>query len=505
MTPVTGLRSLACRVIPRNVPIGVRIVGAFVAIALLAGSLAFVAVTATGRAASLLDGDLVAVNTLADTRLRIARIEHHVLHVIMQHHDSADHVIELQETDRAVDAALAEYRRAPGAPRAGDARLVDDLADRYRALSEARRDLFHLVEAGRVQDATARVLGPWQEIYADAMAAGDRLLTATSAEISRAAAAASAQAMTGRHLVITLALFSIGASLLLAVGITRSITRPLATLMAATQIARQGELRPTGAAGTRDEIGRLGRSFDEMIATLGRMLEQQRDFLADVSHELKTPLTIITGEAQVALRGPEKTAAEYSDALRVIASASEDMTRLVERLLFLARTRAGQIPYEMTTLDLDEVVNAAHRQSHVLAERKGIVLTVKLGRAAQVRGDAERLKDLLVILLDNAIKYTPPGGGVTVELAADRQRAFVRVADSGVGIPPESLPFIFRRFYRAGPHATKSGEGAGVGLAIAQAIVEAHGGEIFVDSQPGKGSTFTVTLPRVTLPRVDAA
>jgi signal transduction histidine kinase len=503
MTLASRLRSVVGRMALASVPIRTRLLAAFVVILLLAGGLAFVGISMTARTVTLMESRLVIIKALTETRLRIGRIEHHVMHVTLEHEDWPRHIAELDQTDRAIDAAVAEHRRASHVLSNRHLQLVDDLETRYRALSEACHDVLRLLEAGRAQEARRRVLGSWQEIHEAALAAGDRLLAATNEDVIQAATAASTEAVRVRYLLVTLVLVGVGASVLLAVRIARSITRPLATLTAAAQGARQGELRPTGTGGRSDEIGQLGQSFDEMMITLERMLEQQREFLADVSHELKTPLTIISGEAEVALRSPEKTAAEYREALNVIAGSSAEMSRLVERLLFLAKSLSGQIPYEMKVVDLADVLTAAHRQSRLLAERKGVMLLARLGAEAHVHGDADRLRELLVILVDNAVKYTPPGGKVTIEFAADRRRAFVRVSDTGVGIPPESLPFIFRRFYRGGPQTTRPGDGAGVGLAIAKAIVDAHGGEIFVDSQMGKGSTFTVTLPRVDA--VDAA
>ncbi len=259
-----------------------------------------------------------------------------------------------------------------------------------------------------------------------------------------------------------------------------------------------------------DEVGRLASTFNEMLAQLqsayaalqsvnARLeaaLESQRRFVADASHELRTPLTTVRGNASLLGRYDLLTADDRHEAVAQIAAEAERMSRLVGDLLTLARADAGQ-RLEREPVPMGRLLEDVARQARVLAAGRVAVSVVRLDDAT-VDADPEALRRLLVILVDNAIKYTPEGGSVTLGLKVDALRgdtraARVTVVDTGIGIAAEDLPHVFDRFYRA-DRARGTG-GTGLGLAIGRWIAEAHGGSISVESQPGSGSIFTVTLP----------
>ncbi|HEU4758388.1 MAG TPA: heavy metal sensor histidine kinase [Dehalococcoidia bacterium] len=244
-----------------------------------------------------------------------------------------------------------------------------------------------------------------------------------------------------------------------------------------------------------DELGRLARTFNEMIARLDEAFRRQRRFTADASHELRTPLTAIKGHTEVALqrdRGPEA----YKRALTAINEEVDRMIRLTGSLLTLARADSGQIPLHLERVDLAEVVNAAAEHVRPAAQRKGVRLEVVPGRQVHLAADEDLLLQLLLNLLDNAVKYTPPGGEVRVDWEANGAEVALRVRDTGSGIDREHLPHIFDRFYRVDKARSRAEGGAGLGLSICRWIAEAHGGAISVESAPPeKGSTFSVRFP----------
>jgi len=226
-------------------------------------------------------------------------------------------------------------------------------------------------------------------------------------------------------------------------------------------------------------------------------MERQRTFMADASHELRTPLSLIRASAEILQRHPEEPISAHRQEVEDIIGESERLARLVSQLLTLARADAGRLPLHREEVDLAQLARDAVRQLSPRLQEKGLQGEVVAPGPVPLWGDATRLRELLFILLDNAIKFTPAGGRVEVRAAADGDRARLEVADTGVGIDPQDLPRIFDRFYRADRARRRDEDGgAGLGLAIAKAIVEAHGGRIWAESQLGRGATFVVVLPR---------
>ena len=243
-----------------------------------------------------------------------------------------------------------------------------------------------------------------------------------------------------------------------------------------------------------DELGRLSRTFDEMIARLEGAFRRQRQFTADASHELRTPLTALKGQVEVALARP-RDPSEYQAVLAGVNEEVDRLIRLVGSLLTLARADAGEIPLAREPISLDAAVTGVVEQLEPLAAQRGIAIVEEPGPAVTVQADESLLLQLLLNLLDNALKYTPSGGEVRVTWGVDGSHAFVTVSDSGIGIDPDHLPHIFERFYRVDRARSRSEGGTGLGLAISRWIVDAHGGEISATSTPGEGSNFTVRLP----------
>ena len=244
-----------------------------------------------------------------------------------------------------------------------------------------------------------------------------------------------------------------------------------------------------------DEVGRLARTFDEMIARLDEAFRRQRQFTADASHELRTPLTAVKGQVDVALSKP-RDAEAYRRVLQAVNEEVDRMIRLVGSLLTLARADARQIPISYDKVNLSELVTGALEQVRPLAAQRGVALQVVSSPDLTLQADEDLLLQLLLNLLDNAIKYTEAGGEVSVGWEESGQQVRLWVRDTGVGIADEHLPHLFDRFYRVDKARSRAQGGVGLGLAINGWIVQAHGGSISVESSVGKGSTFTVWLPK---------
>jgi heavy metal sensor kinase len=268
---------------------------------------------------------------------------------------------------------------------------------------------------------------------------------------------------------------------------------------AARRISAEHLDERVGTSGSGDELDRLASTLNEMLGRLDGAFRQIRQFSADASHELQTPLTILKGELEVALRAP-RTPDEYRRVLGSALEESERIARLVEGLLLLSRADAGVLRMDRTPLDLAQLVAEVCAQTQVLAHARGVTLTFGALTPVMIQGDREHLRRLLLNLVDNGIKYTPAGGCVTLTLQEEGVWAAVRVSDTGIGLAPEEQERIFQRFYRASEAVSRGDEGSGLGLCIARSIAEAHDGHIEVDSAPGHGSTFTVLLPHPPSP-----
>jgi signal transduction histidine kinase len=227
-------------------------------------------------------------------------------------------------------------------------------------------------------------------------------------------------------------------------------------------------------------------------------VDSQRAFIADASHELRTPVAVVRTNAELLERrmASGKIGQSESDAMAVgdILAETERLGKMVSQMLTLAQADAGQSPMVRTDVDLDEVSLEVVRSLRAIADARGVALSVENGEAVWVHGDRDRLREVIVTVVDNAVKYTPSGGRVEVRVARRHRRAVITVSDTGAGIPAESLPHIFERFYRVDKARSRDEGGTGLGLAIARHIVHAHGGDIRIESAPGKGTTVTIEL-----------
>ena len=305
-------------------------------------------------------------------------------------------------------------------------------------------------------------------------------------------------------LLIVMPVILIGA----AVGGHLLMAGPLRPVVALTEKAESigrkelGERLPIIHSG--DELERLSLALNRMIDRLEEALAHNQRFSADASHELRTPLTIIHGELEALLEIPgldTQTVEGISSAL----DESDRMSRIVHNLMTISRLDSGGERIEMRSVELSSVLKITLDHMSLLADEKAILVTCHAAAPVWVTGDAMRLKQVIVNLVDNAIKYTPDGGRIEVSLQAQEEQAVLSVADTGIGIPVESLPFVFDRFYRADKARSRESGGTGLGLAIVKAICTAHNGVVSVESSENKGSTFKVQLPLLHLSGREAA
>ncbi len=266
------------------------------------------------------------------------------------------------------------------------------------------------------------------------------------------------------------------------------ITRT-AQAISATQLSQR-----IGYAGPQDEVARLATTFDRMLDRLEAAFEHERRFTADAAHELRTPLTALKGRLDVILSRP-RTPVEYQNALYDLEQEVDRLIRLSADLLLLTRLDQRRLPWQPQRLDLSELLHIVAEQVRPLAEAGGLTLTEEVPSGLSIVGDPDHLIRLFLNLLDNAVKYTPAGGQVTLRAGKEQIGVWISVSDTGPGIPPEHLPHVFERFYRVEEARSRESGGAGLGLAIAYEIARWHGGTMEVQSEPGRGATFTVHLP----------
>jgi heavy metal sensor kinase len=264
---------------------------------------------------------------------------------------------------------------------------------------------------------------------------------------------------------------------------------------AARTIGAQDLARRLAVPRTRDELARLAETLNEMLARLESAFRKITQFTADASHELRTPIAVMRTSAEIALRKP-RSEPEYRETLAQILRETDKVSQLIENLLAMARADSGAAQMKMERADLFSILSEACEESKMLADEKGVALS-RNGASSPVwvHADSAAIERVFLIVLDNAVKYTPSGGRIDVKLATDDGFAVAEIRDNGIGISGEDAPHIFDRFYRADRARTREPGGSGLGLAIGQWIAQAHGGEIRVESEISKGSSFKVRLP----------
>jgi two-component system sensor histidine kinase BaeS len=288
-------------------------------------------------------------------------------------------------------------------------------------------------------------------------------------------------------------LLSGAAGLLLA----RAIASPLRRLTVAAGAVARGQFDQQVPAGSRDELGRLSRAFNDMTARLRAARQMQVDFVANVSHELRTPLTAVKGTVETLRDGAVDDPEVRDRFLETVERETDRLIRLVNDLLLLSRADSEALNLRREPLDLAELARTTLERLEPQAEAQGLALRVAASPGAPPAwADPDRVEQVLVNLLDNAIKYSRPGGSVTVRVEAGPERtALAQVRDEGIGIPAADLARIGQRFYRADRARSRAQGGSGLGLAIARALVLAHGGQLWVESQENEGTVVSFSLP----------
>jgi len=271
--------------------------------------------------------------------------------------------------------------------------------------------------------------------------------------------------------------------------------RPVDAITLAAQRIAAGDLCQRLTMSTApDEIGRLAATFNNMIGRLDASFRQIRQFTSDASHELRTPLTVMKGETELVLRRP-RPLEDYQSVLESNLEEIDRMTHIVDELLFLSHADMGEVKMELIPVALELLVEDIHRQATLLGQDRNIEVVLGTVMPAVVQGDELRLRELLLNLVENAVKYSHPGGKVEIALVTDGRHASLSVTDQGIGITPADHARIFARFFRTDNARAHTKKGTGLGLAICSWIAESHRGRIDVKSNVGYGSTFTVTLP----------
>ena len=356
---------------------------------------------------------------------------------------------------------------------------------------------------------------------------------------SREAAVGDAQArqLTRRLTILAVVVVAISAVCagLTALWVRRRIHAPIDALVEGTRQVARGGLDHRVRVSGRDELANLAASFNWMVAeverrrseldharadlerkvqerttelehsnqTLRQVDQARRRMFADISHAFRTPLTVIRGEAEVTLRAQDCKAEDYRVTLARIVETAAQLNKLVEELLEVARSETATLRLEVDDVIATELVRDVGEDAKALAATKGIRLSCGVPRQEiRVRGDADRLRQLLLILLDNACRYTPADGEIAITLAASKPYAVVTVRDTGIGIAPDELDLVPGRFYRGSNAPQMAQSGGGLGLHVAQSIVDAHGGDLAIESEVGRGTTVRVRLPLLDPPGV---
>lgn len=282
------------------------------------------------------------------------------------------------------------------------------------------------------------------------------------------------------------------------------ITRPLRDMQEAAATMARGDYAIRVKADDGDEVGELGRSLNALAQELGRfvastarMEKLRRDFVANISHELRTPLTVIRGYTEALLDGTVQEPREAEKYHRVMRDETVRLEGLINELLDLSRLQAEGTVMTMERIPLAAIADSVVSLLAPRAEQAGVALTIETDGETAVNGNGDRLTQLLLILLDNALKFTSPGGKVTASVVRSGDEVRLQVADTGSGIAREDMPFIWERFYKGDKSHGRTAAGTGLGLAIAREIVARHGARAEVESELGKGSTFTVHFPAV--------
>jgi signal transduction histidine kinase len=449
--------------------------------------------------------------------------------------------VPVEARERAAIQAMIDRIRQGIAREIAFAPRDDDETEELTRLAEIERGLMFvlvqyrqaltLVELGRAEEGRAVFDRALRELTGDgvrglfdaAVGEEERETREAQAEAATALQRVTLAGQAGGLIVTALA----GLSLLV---LLRRLRRPLIELVEAAEAVGAGDLsrRVRLEPGRRDEFAHVATRFNAMVdevqrsrlseadrrheleaavshrtveldhanAELRRADAVRRTFLGDVSHELRTPITAIRGEAEMTLRGADRPAAEYRATLARIVELTQLTGQLVDDLLFVARAEAREPRLALQTVALHMLIRRCVGDLGGLAAASGVAIDIDLGRAEPlVEADPTRMRQAIVILIDNAVRYSRSGATVEVATLAGDGRVTLRVADQGIGIAPEELPHVFDRFWRGARASRQNAQGSGLGLPLARAIVEAHGGTITLQSEPGRGTIAAICLP----------
>jgi heavy metal sensor kinase len=398
-----------------------------------------------------------------------------------------------------------------------ETRYAPDLNDRFIRVTRRDGTVIYLSAAPKDESFDPAALPPalWSEQSESARQAallGNRrmLLTAHTLQapggasylVETGAPMDAVQADLRKWLLFLIGMLPVVAALALAGGyvLVKRALLPVDEIAASAQRISSANLSERlPVAQTGDELQRLTVALNHMIERLDAAFQYSRRFVADASHELRTPLTVLRGELESLVQEPALSS-EWHDRLGSALEEVERLTNIVEGLFAISRLDAGEAAAEWVRFDLAGLATSTADQMTLLAEDKSISVTCKAAESVWVEGDRARMKQVVVNLLDNAIKYTDPGGGVALTVGVRERKAILEVTDSGIGIPPEVLPRVFERFFRADKARSRQQGGAGLGLSIVKSICAAHQGRVEATSTPGQGSRFRVELPLASAP-----
>ncbi len=298
-----------------------------------------------------------------------------------------------------------------------------------------------------------------------------------------------------RYLLVA-GLLAAAVALVLSLYLARRITTPLRAMTSAAAALASGDLKQRVDVHTGDEVGQLATAFNSMAADMGRSQELRRNMVADIAHELRTPLTVLQGNLEALRDGVLPPSAET---LASLHGETLLLGRLVSDLRELSLAEAGQLKLQPAPTDVAALARRTVESLRTVGDARGVALTLDLpGEPPVLNVDGDRIAQVLRNLLENAIRHSPPGGEVRLSLAPEASPSGglrVTVSDQGPGIPAEELDLVFERFYRSDPSRSRSTGGAGLGLAIVKLLVEAHGGRVWAESEPGRGARFILTIP----------
>ena len=402
-----------------------------------------------------------------------------------------DQRVAVLTAQRGARAALNELTKL------GYKNATGELEATLQQLESSTAEMMRLMESGRAQEASAYferikpLLASAQELNGVASEIDDRS-RANIALAQRISSSAATTSMAALVVCLTIAL-------LFGIWNASAITQPIFRLRRSMARVAEGDfVVPEDVETERDdEIGDLSRSFSWMTMQLRKLDQMKAEFISIATHELKTPINVVSGYAELIEEGIYGTATpRQREALETIREQSRVLTNLVNQLLDISRLEAGGLQLEIQDVVLRDLLARVERSFSVLARKKDIDFSVDVDDNVplSIRADADRLGDQVIgNLLSNALKFTPEGGRIRVHCWADALTVHIEVQDSGVGVPQDQLPYIFDKFFQIGQQARS--KGAGLGLAIAREIVEAHGGTISAESRDGEGSTFHIALP----------